>query len=94
MLRRTVPVVAGVLALVVALFVLAANREWAPFVVPSAPWSARPRLVTLEVQVWALVVASFAAGVVATALLVGTKRGRRRAPPEEGPWPTDRDRLA
>jgi len=88
-LRRIVLVVLGVQAGVIVLFVLAANQQWAELVVPSAPWSSRPRLVTFEVQVWALVVGAFVVGAVATALFVGTKRGRRRAPPEESPWPTD-----
>jgi len=93
MVHRILVVVFGVLGAVLMLFVLAANRAWAPFVVPAAPWSTQPRLVTLEVQVWALVMISFAAGAVATALLVGTKRGRRTPRPEE-PWPADRDRVA
>jgi heme/copper-type cytochrome/quinol oxidase subunit 2 len=92
-LRRIVLVVLGVQAGVIAIVVLAANQQWAELVIPSEPWSHGQRLVTFEVQVWALVVFSFVLGAALTLLVARNRRGRGTAtPPEESPWPTDRDR--
>ncbi len=79
--RRLVAIVVAISAIAAVLVALAANTQWAEVAVPAAPWAARPRLVTLEVQVWALLVGSFVVGAVCGALVA---RPRRRRPLPEG----------
>jgi hypothetical protein len=82
-----VPFIAAALGAVVAGFVLLfamANDGWTAVSVPSAPWSAAPRLAIFEARLWAimgfcLIVGAGIALVAARALAV---RERRRCEAE------------
>ncbi|MDD5308008.1 MAG: hypothetical protein PHU25_11860 [Deltaproteobacteria bacterium] len=75
------PFIAAALGAVLVAFALLfamANDEWTAVSVPSAPWSAAPRLVAFEARLWAIMAFCLALGGGIAAALARALAARER----------------
>ena len=68
-LKALVAAIAGAVLGIFALFFIIANDSWVAVNIPSAPWSPDPSAAAFEATVFAVMLVSFAAGLVAMSLV-------------------------
>ena len=81
-LKALVAAIAGAVLGIFALFFIIANDSWVAVNIPSAPWSPDPSAAAFEATVFAVMLVSFAAGLVAMSLVwfvVLREQKRKRA---------------
>ncbi len=68
-LKALVAAIAGAVLGIFALFFIIANDSWVAINIPSAPWSPDPSAAAFEATAFAVMLVSFAVGLVAMSLV-------------------------
>ena len=68
-LKAVVAAIAGAVLGIFALFFIIANNSWVAINIPSAPWNPEPSAAAFETTVFAIMLVSFAVGLVAMSII-------------------------